>query len=442
MRTREAQTTLWAIEEALRLARARRAGGTLGRPALRPRGLAPPGARGPGGPRHGAAAPRAGCRAGPTACRAPPRRGFASRPRPSPRIASAGRPPADPGPAAFAVRLDKRLGAAAAASTATIPSPSSGMPSKGAFMTTPLPVVCLPPTCRPTGSAAQRAPTGCRGGPRRRLAGAARHGRQGQGRAADRGGRPRRPRALGLRPGMALADARAMRARPRGRRGRPRAPRPRLLDAHRRLVRPLHAARRARRPDGVVLDIAGVAHLFGGEAALLRAIESGSPPGLCGAAARSPPRPRPPGRWRASARRARSRPPGPTPRRSRELFERPAARGPAARRRDGRSALAQAGLRRIGDLVLRPRAPIAARFGPQPVRPARRLLGRSKSADLAALRRAGLRGRAALRERHRPREDVERTILPLARHLCGLLDAPRRGRPPASRPSCSASTAR
>lgn len=110
--------------------------------------------------------------------------------------------------------------------------------------------------------------------------------------------------------------------------------------------------------DGLVLDVTGVAHLFGGEAALMAdAAARAARAGLAMAAGLADTR----GAARALARAAPGRiaPPGAGLAALADLP--PAALGldPATA-----EALARAGLRRIGDLAHLPRAALARRFGP------------------------------------------------------------------------------
>ncbi len=117
--------------------------------------------------------------------------------------------------------------------------------------------------------------------------------------------------------------------------------------------------------DGLMLDVSGVAHLFGGEAALVEEVEArltrlgltialglADAPRAAFALARY-----------SSARVA---PAGLSGKAFAKLYhEMPVA---ALGLDDKTSAdMARAGLRRIGDLALRPRAPIAARFGSQAI---------------------------------------------------------------------------
>lgn len=112
-------------------------------------------------------------------------------------------------------------------------------------------------------------------------------------------------------------------------------------------------------PDGAILDVSGVAHLFGGDEGLLRTVEDV----LAGQGFRRrvslapyPAAARAFARWKGprlvrddgSLRKAV----GALPTGALQLTHKPATR------------MRDAGLRTLGDLMLRPRAPITARFGP------------------------------------------------------------------------------
>ncbi len=175
--------------------------------------------------------------------------------------------------------------------------------------------------------------------------------------------------ALGLRPGMTLADARAripkLEAHPHDP-GRDAALLTRMAGVSERWT-PLVALDP---PDGLLLDVTGVAHLFGGETALherilahFRRAGFATQAALAGT----------PDAARALARLGRSCvvPPG-----GEEAALRPlpiAGLGLDAKTRAG---LAMAGLKRIGDLADLPSAPLAARFGAELPRLLARVLGR------------------------------------------------------------------
>lgn len=170
--------------------------------------------------------------------------------------------------------------------------------------------------------------------------------------------------ALGLTPGLALADARA------------RVPDLDVVehdpDADRRALEAI--ADRCDRfsptvaldpPDGVTLDIAGCAHLFGGEPGLVAAVRAA----LNGdgwrarlAAAAGP---------EAAQALARFGPPGTDE--ATRLRALPVAALRLAP--DIETALRRAGLRSVGDLAARPSLPLAARFGEATVAALDRLLG-------------------------------------------------------------------
>lgn len=173
--------------------------------------------------------------------------------------------------------------------------------------------------------------------------------------------------ALGLSPGMTLADARASVPELRVFDCDPHADQDwleRLCDGCQRYT-PMAALDP---PDGLVLDITGCAHLFGGEEALADAALDrlehfgmrvrhalGSSPEAAHALARFPAAPAPD---EAAALR----------------------RLPVAALRlepESETALRRAGLKTIGDLAARPASALAARFGEGAVDALRRLLGQA-----------------------------------------------------------------
>lgn len=229
-------------------------------------------------------------------------------------------------------------------------------------------------------------------------------------------------RARGIEPGTTLAAARAM------------APDLALIEADpgadeaclsavlawSRRYTPLAAFDR---PDGLMLDVAGATHLFGGEEALAADVERrllsqgfrarvglADSPELAWALAR----------W--SERRIAAAGLSET-----ELA-RIAAPLPLAALRlspgqvDG---LAQAGLRRIGDILHRPRAPVAARWGRALFDRLDGMLGRIKSALSPVFETPACLAERTFAEPIARREDAEAAIASLARELCVLLD--RRG---------------
>ena len=182
---------------------------------------------------------------------------------------------------------------------------------------------------------------------------------------------------LGLSAGLTLADARARHPALVAVEADPAAEAKlieRLADACARFT-PLVALDGG---DGLMLDVSGVAHLFGGEAALAQEVEarfSGQGFSVALGLADAPR-----AAW-ALARysNARIAPAGLSGKAFAKLYhEMPVA---ALGLDDKTSAdMARAGLRRIGDLAMRPRAPIAARFGSQAIARLDALNGLSREA--------------------------------------------------------------
>jgi protein ImuB len=232
-----------------------------------------------------------------------------------------------------------------------------------------------------------------------------------------------RAERAGLVPGMTVADALAMRPALRLVEADPAADAALLgtiADWCRRFT-PLAATDP---PDGLVMDVTGAAHLFGGEAALLAEVERrlaaqgfaaraalAPGPALAAALARAP----------RGAEIPRHVPDGAPP----EAIEALAARLPVAALRldePARRRMERAGLRVLGDLLSRPRAPLAARFGPQAM---------ARLDAIACRRREPISPRFEapdfMAERRFPdgltrREDMERTLAILARELCLMLE--------------------
>ncbi len=172
-------------------------------------------------------------------------------------------------------------------------------------------------------------------------------------------------------------------------------------------------------PDGAMLDVTGVAHLFGGEAALLdRIVERLAAQGFSARAAIAGT----PGAAWALAHYGGARRLIPADAQEGHCTRVFAAMPLAALRfeADALARFAQAGLRQVGDLLLRPRAPVAARFGPGIYARLDELFGRGRPisprfeapAFVAERRFAeGITEVAA----------IESTILALAYDVCGLL---------------------
>jgi protein ImuB len=229
---------------------------------------------------------------------------------------------------------------------------------------------------------------------------------------------------LGLAPGLSLADARARRpdliaveaapeeeARLLGR----------IADWCSRFT-PLVALDGA---DGLMLDISGVAHLFGDEAKMADEIATRLAAQGFEAALGIADAPR--AAWalaRFSDRRIA--PAG--------LAERPFAKifhdlPLAALGLDEKTVadLARAGLRRIGDVALRPRAPIAARFGAGVMNRLDALCGRERGAISPRFAAPDFSAERRFASPICRREDVEGTIARLARDLAALLERQAKG---------------
>lgn len=221
--------------------------------------------------------------------------------------------------------------------------------------------------------------------------------------------------ALGLKMWMPLADARAMYPSLWVEKTDPQADRA-LLEAIADWCDRYTPLVGLDPPDGLILDVSGCAHLFGGERRLggdilrrlarqgLRAeIGLADTVGCAWAVARY----------------------GETPLVPKDTTRDILLPLPlAALRLDGEivSALARAGLKRIADVIDRPRAPLAARFGQEFIRRLDQALGRE---DESITPRLPLPSYVAERRFPDPvarEEDVLGTIEQLARELCRLLE--------------------
>jgi protein ImuB len=225
-------------------------------------------------------------------------------------------------------------------------------------------------------------------------------------------------RRLGLTPGLTLAEARARHPSLEALQHDPAAATERLaaLTAWCRRFTPLCACDA---PDGIILDITGAAHLFGGEERLIAEIETRlAAQGLTAIAAIAG---TPEAAWAlvrfsphkivAAAADAK--------RLARLVDSLPLA----ALRLDRRTlaALAQSGLRRIGDISLRPRGPLTARFGPMLFGRLDALMGRTKSPISPLIEAPVYLAERRFADGIVSRADVEATILGLAQDLAQLL---------------------
>ncbi len=219
---------------------------------------------------------------------------------------------------------------------------------------------------------------------------------------------------MGLKPGMSLADARAMHPGLELADADPAADALLLAsigDWCRRWT-PLVALDP---PDGIALDISGVAHLFGGEKSLLKAIEASI--AAQGFALRAAIAGTPEAAW-AIARHGDDKicASGGEEKSLRALPV-------EALRPDEETAdaLRRVGLTRIEDILSRPRAPITARFGEALLDRLDAALGATRSPIAAAIESAPYVAEKRFFDPIILPDDIERTLLRLARDLCALL---------------------
>ena len=222
--------------------------------------------------------------------------------------------------------------------------------------------------------------------------------------------------AEAIRPGMGLADARAVcplvrvaDADPPGEAETLRH----LLDWSRRFT-PLAALDGS---DGLLLDITGAAHLYGGEAGVMTTAEARlAAQGFDAVAAVAD---TPEAAW-ALARFGTTRlaPPGPA---AIAALAEPLPLAALHLEASVVDALAQAGLRRIGDVTIRPRAPIAARFGQALFRRLDGVLGLHRSAIAPTFPVAPFMAERRFASAVARIEGVEATILLLAQRLSDQL---------------------
>ncbi len=224
--------------------------------------------------------------------------------------------------------------------------------------------------------------------------------------------------ACGLESGTALADARARHPSLLAVEADPQAEAKTLadlLDWCRRFT-PLAALDAL---DGVMLDVTGAAHLFGGEDKLQAEIETKLH--AQGFTARAALASTPEAAW-ALARYGDTHilPDGLDEKRLVRLL---GSLPLAALRldRDLIAGLAHAGLRRIGDIIPRPRAPLTARFGALLFTRLDALLGRAKSPISPCFEAPPYLAERRFAEGIVLQADIEATLLSLAEDLCSLL---------------------
>jgi protein ImuB len=224
-------------------------------------------------------------------------------------------------------------------------------------------------------------------------------------------------KARGLHPGMTLADARAIDPKLLSHPADAEAETgliDRITDWCRRFT-PL-AAQDA--PEGVMLDITGAAHLFGGEEKLIREIESRL--AAQGFSSRAAIGPTPEAAWAlAHFSNRRLLPDGS----EKDLQCRLGPLPLAALRLDPKTLrdLAQSGLRRIDDLLFRPRAPLTARFGSHVFLRLDAALGRIKNPITPRFEVPACLAERRFADPIVNREAIEATIFALAQDLAAIL---------------------
>lgn len=173
-------------------------------------------------------------------------------------------------------------------------------------------------------------------------------------------------------------------------------------------------------PDGLLLDVSGAAHLFGGETAMLEEVERRlAAQGFAARAALAPS----PALARALARFSHRRH---VPADAlRDELEHIAAELPIAAlglEAAVNNALARAGLRSLGDLLSRPRAPFAARFGAEAMARLDAIAGRIRDPISPRFEAPDYMTERRFPDGLTRNEDIERTLLALVRELCVLLE--------------------
>ncbi|HEY4925031.1 MAG TPA: DNA polymerase Y family protein [Roseiarcus sp.] len=177
--------------------------------------------------------------------------------------------------------------------------------------------------------------------------------------------------------------------------------------------------------DGLMLDIVGVAHLFGGEEKMAGEIETRLAAQGLGVSLGIADTPR--AAW-ALARFSSQRiaPTGLTDRLFAKIFHDLPVAGLGLDEKTV-ADLNRAGLRRIGDIALRPRAPIAARFGADVMSRLDVLCGLQRGAISPRFAAPDFSAERRFASAISRREDVEATIARLAEDLVILLDRQAKG---------------
>ena len=169
-------------------------------------------------------------------------------------------------------------------------------------------------------------------------------------------------------------------------------------------------------PDGIVLDVSGVGHLFGGDEGLLRSVEDAlEEQGFARRVALAP---------HAGAAMAFAQFGGPRLVRDEASLEKAVRALPvAALRLDDKAALRlrDAGLRSLGDLLLRPRAPVTARFGPIVFARIDAMLGRRRDPLSPRFEAPPYMAERRFAEGLARREDIVATLASLCEELAVML---------------------
>lgn len=223
---------------------------------------------------------------------------------------------------------------------------------------------------------------------------------------------------LGLRPGMALASARAMRPElelHQADRQAEAALLASIADWLRRFT-PL-AAQDA--PDGAMLDIGGCAHLFGGEEAMIDTIERGLY--AQGLQSRCAIAPNPALAW-ALARFSSTRMLAEDDHAGAAKILRTLPISALRVSDDIVAGLRTAGLTRVGDLLTRPRSPLAARFGAGLIDRLDAIVGAIRDPISPRFEAAPYMAERRFAEGLARTEDIERVLADLSRDLCAMLE--------------------
>jgi len=233
-----------------------------------------------------------------------------------------------------------------------------------------------------------------------------------------------RGKSLGLEPGLALADARARYPSLAVAPSDPVA-QARVLADIRDWCRRFTPLAALDAPDGVLLDVTGATHLFGGEEKLLDEIVRRLR--KQGFHARAALAETPEAAWALAHYAERTLLPEGLD--EKDLVRRIGLLPLAALRLDADcvAGLGRAGLRNIRDLLLRPRAPIAARFGAMVFTRLDALLGRTKSAIAPQFEAPFYVAERRFSEGLVTQPDIDATLASLARDLAAMLESHEEG---------------